>query len=168
MGQMEANNYERAFNQLQGLDEALAQKLPRTINPANANYYTVVLVRKTNDVARERYITTFQIQSFNKRQLEKLQKSFVFLGYNTVIILHDPNRPSPGGAPAPEPEKELPQTPEPAPAKVEEPFDVNKARVAELREFAEDHGIELAEEDLKADIKAKIVAWQEENATEEV
>jgi hypothetical protein len=35
--------------------------------------------------------------------------------------------------------------------------------VAELREFAEDNGIEIADEDLKADIKAKVKAWQAEN-----
>lgn len=156
---MKANNYEHCVAKLNEMQPGLGNTLNPEIKPANKNYYQVVLVRKTNDVKRERYITTFHVQSFNARSFEKLQKGFVFIGYNTFFVLHDPTKQEAPTAPAPAPEP----TPEPKPEPV---FDVNTARVAELREFAEDHNIELAEEDLKADIKKKIKAWQESQTTE--
>jgi len=176
---MKANNYEHAKQKLNELQPGLGETLNPEVKIGNQGHYQIALVRKVNDVKRERYITTFHVQSFNARQLEKLQKGFPFLGYNTTIVVHDPTKQEgqttspeilPGGG-------ELPQGPGPngmegeaknitpgmkAPEKVEEAFDVNTARVAELREFAEENNIELLEDDLKNDIKTKIKAWQDE------
>ena len=157
MRTLTANNYQQAFSQLKAIDEQSAAKLEEVIYDSNKKHFNIILVRKMNDDVRQRYLTTFVVQAFNIRQWEKLQKNYSSMGYSNVIVLHNPyKKVEPASEPAP---KEPKQAPKEA---ISEAFDVDTARVAELREFAEDNGIEIAEGDLKADIKSKVKAWQEE------
>lgn len=92
MRTFKANNYQQALSQLQSIDPSLGPKLQEEIKFENRKHYAILLIRKINDARRERYLTSFNVQFFNSYQWAKLQKGFNYLGYNTLIVLHDPTR----------------------------------------------------------------------------
>lgn len=92
MRTFKANNYQQALSQLQQIDPSLGPKLKEDIDWENRKHYAVLLIKRINDTRRERYLTSFTVQMFNSRQWEKLQKGFSYLGYSTLILLHDPTR----------------------------------------------------------------------------
>jgi len=90
MKTMKASNYSQALKELKKIDENLVSKIAEDINVADSGHYAVILIKKINDVANERYITRAAVQFFNPRAFARLKKNFTTLSYSKIIILHDP------------------------------------------------------------------------------
>lgn len=132
MKTLKANNQNQALNQLKKIDELTPKQIDsiknRTIRELDKDQYHVILVRKVNNIARQKYDVSLLVQQYTDRGFRQLKKSFVYLGFSKMIILHDPSK------------------------KTDE-FDVNKAKKDELIEYAEQNNIDLGEANLVDEIR---------------
>lgn len=90
MSKINANSYELAVKEVKAFDERLAEKVPQTIKAEDKNHYVVLLVRKVNNPAKKRYDVSFNLQTFDKRSIEKATKNVEQNGFDKLIILHNP------------------------------------------------------------------------------
>jgi len=85
-----ASNYGSAFKQMEAIDKDLAKKLPKEVAESDANHYVVALVKRQHIVEQERYETSFNLQQYGEKGFLKISKNFKVLGFNRVIVLHEP------------------------------------------------------------------------------
>lgn len=87
-----ANNYKEAYKALNAVDSVEADKLPKQINENDKDHYVVALIKRINNEALKKYDTQVSIQQFNARAITKLENGLAFLGFDTMIVLHTPEK----------------------------------------------------------------------------
>lgn len=90
MKNLKSNRYEKAVNEIKNLDESLVEKIKSEIKESDKGYFHVAMVKiheRAGSVKNDVSVTT---QPFGLIQFEKLQKNYQFLGYNKLILVHDP------------------------------------------------------------------------------
>ncbi|ALN97246.1 hypothetical protein LIT13_06710 [Flavobacterium psychrophilum] len=90
MKKIQANNYEIAFKEIEAIDKEVANALPKEINESDRGHYVVALVKKTDNPVKKTYETTINIQQFDARGFEKTSKSIAILGFDKMVVLHNP------------------------------------------------------------------------------
>lgn len=93
MKTLKVNRLEQAMKELKaikGITEETIESVKTEIKPRERKLYHVALVKKHNNQAKEEYVTTVVVQSYNDRSFPNLKKNLVYLGINQAIVLHDP------------------------------------------------------------------------------
>lgn len=90
-GTVNANNYKKALAELQAIDPTAT--LPKTIKESNKDYYNVALVQRINNVEKMKYDTKVSVQPFDDRSFEKLARDYKTVGYDYILVLHNPEKP---------------------------------------------------------------------------
>jgi len=76
---------------VKGITTDVIKRVTKEIPVANSKLYNVILIRKINDVVNETYIVKANVVTYNARGFEKVKKNYMYMGYSTMILLHDPS-----------------------------------------------------------------------------
>jgi hypothetical protein len=90
MSQIKANNYQKAFEELKVLDPETAMTLKETIAFDDRFHFHVAMVRISDRPGEAKNEVSVNVQQFHEPGFEKVSKSFRFLGFNNLIVVHDP------------------------------------------------------------------------------
>lgn len=126
MNKIKANNYQQAFKEIEAIDKEVAKALPQEINENDRGHYVVALVKQQDNPVKKKYDVTINIQQYDERGFDKAKKGLAFLGFDKIVILHNPEEVTA--------QANAPQTPAPAtPATPTETVEQIEARIkAEL------------------------------------
>lgn len=92
MKKLKANNYSQASKEIESMDESLVQKLNEEINHDDRKHYHVAMVKIQDRPGQAKNKVSFFIQQYNERAFEKAKKNIAFLGFNKMVVLHDPSQ----------------------------------------------------------------------------
>jgi translation initiation factor 6 (eIF-6) len=90
MSKLKANKYQVAKEQL---SKNKGVVVPEEINENEKDLFHVLIVDVKADRSTLEFVSTGKVQMFNKESFEKAKENFVRLGYELVVIFHDPNLP---------------------------------------------------------------------------
>lgn len=88
-----------------------------------------------------------------------MEKRFSQLGYHSIILLHDPRKKEGTIETPPDGYAEAEEVAEPVLVETKV-FDVNKAKIAEMKEYIAKNKIPHSPTDKKKDLKIRIKEWQ--------
>lgn len=92
MKTFKASNYAQALKEIQSLDSEKAGIVKEEINFEDRAHYHVAMVRITDRPGEAKNEVSVNVQMFHEAGFRKLEKSFPFLGWNKLIVIHDPKR----------------------------------------------------------------------------
>ena len=92
MKTLKVSNYQQALNEINALDSAKAGIVKEDIKFDDRNHYHVALVRITDRPGQAKNDVSVNIQMFHQAGFEKLEKNFQILGFNKLIVVHDPTQ----------------------------------------------------------------------------
>lgn len=90
MNKIKANNYQQAFKEIDAIDKEVAKALPQEINENDRGHYVVALVKQQDNPVKKKYDVTINIQQYDERGFAKAEKGLAFLGFDKMVILHNP------------------------------------------------------------------------------
>lgn len=90
MNKIKANNYQQAFKEIEAIDKEVAKALPQEINENDRGHYVVALVKQQDNPVKKKYDVTINIQQYDERGFAKAEKGLAFLGFDKIVILHNP------------------------------------------------------------------------------
>lgn len=94
-----ATNYEKVVQRLEVIEQenglkkgSLISKISDQIDKKDEKHFCLVMVKKQNNRAMERYEVYATTQFFAQgTPIEKITKNYKLLGFSEVIVLHNPN-----------------------------------------------------------------------------
>jgi hypothetical protein len=92
MKTFKASNYAQALKEIHSLDSEKAEIIKEEINFEDRNHYHVAMVRITDRPGEAKNEVSVNIQLFHEAGFRKLEKNFPFLGWNKLVVIHDPNQ----------------------------------------------------------------------------
>ncbi len=92
MTKIKANRHQQAVLEVEKLDKELVGKINEEINHDDRNHYHVALVRITDRPGEAKNHVSIVVQQFNEPGFAKIEKNFKFLGWNKMIVVHDPRQ----------------------------------------------------------------------------
>lgn len=92
MTKIKANRHQQAVLEVEKLDKELVGKINEEINHDDRNHYHVALVRITDRPGEAKNNVSIVVQQFNEPGFKKIEKNFKFLGWNKMIVVHDPKQ----------------------------------------------------------------------------
>jgi hypothetical protein len=92
MNKIKANNYQQAFKEIEAIDKEVAKALPQEINENDRGHYVVALVKQQDNPVKKKYDVTINIQQYDDRGFAKAEKGLAFLGFDKMVILHNPEQ----------------------------------------------------------------------------
>lgn len=186
MKTLKVSNYQQALKEINALDSEKAGIIKEEINFDDRNHYHVAMVRITDRPGQAKNDVSVNVQMFHESGFQKLEKNFQILGFNKLIVVHDPNQ-NPVEETQTAPQTTPPattKTPEEieaeieakANAKADELFNARLAKmeaekgthdeavkfgetIAEMKAFAELNKIDLSGLKKSEDIKTAIETW---------
>lgn len=183
MSHIKTNNYNQAIKEIGSMDQELIAKIPQEVENKNAKMYHVALVKITPKPGEVKNDVKVTIQQYHQNGFEKIQKSFMFQGFNKLILVHDPSvkkavSPTKEEIEAKrleaekqlaadsleqskklEDQKQEPKEPSQADILEKEYQDAIGGNKPELLDFAKQHGIDLGESSNNDQRKEVITAW---------
>lgn len=91
MKTLKASNLNQAVKELNKIDKSLIEKVDENVKDANKAHYHVILVKVKDRPGQAKNKVTVIVQTYNKAGFEKIKKNFVFQGFSSVVLLHDPS-----------------------------------------------------------------------------
>ena len=152
MKKIQANNYEIAFKEIEAIDKEVANALPKEINESDRGHYVVALVKKTDNPVKKTYETTINIQQFDARGFEKTSKSIAILGFDKMVVLHNPETVEVAAIAPTTPAANDPKT-----------VDLTEFKIDELKAFAKTNEIDIKGLTAKEEIFIALSEWQKDN-----
>lgn len=107
MTKIKANRHQQSVLEIEKLDKELVGKINEEINHDDRNHFHVALVRITDRPGEAKNHVSIVVQKFNEPGFAKIEKNFKFLGWNKMIVVHDPRQ---------NPKEETPMAPAQTPA----------------------------------------------------
>ena len=133
MSKIKPNNLVQAQKEWDAIEGKKKNELTTEINEVDKDLFSVGLVRV--DVVNKKVTKSVNVQIFNKRAFEKIEKSFVYLGYDKIIVLHNP-------------EKQI----ESSNANASEEKSIDEKTLNELKDFAKEKEIDITGLTKKEDV----------------
>ncbi|QHB40973.1 hypothetical protein HWC99_gp42 [Flavobacterium phage vB_FspS_tant8-1] len=90
MKKVQANNFDQAIKELKALDETQVSKVVEQINENESKHFHVLLIQIIDRPGQPKNQIKVVPQIFNKVAFEKIEKNFGYLGYNKIIVVHNP------------------------------------------------------------------------------
>ena len=90
MKKLKSNRYEKAVNEIKNLDENLSSKIVEEIKESDKDHFHVATIKISDRPGQVKNDVSVVTQKLNQIQFDKLQKNFQFLGFNKLILSHDP------------------------------------------------------------------------------
>lgn len=91
MKKIQANNFDQAVKEVKALDETQVSRVVEHIKENESKHFHVLMVQIIDRPGQPKNQVKITSQIFNKVAFEKLQKNFKFLGYNKLIVVHNPS-----------------------------------------------------------------------------
>lgn len=92
MKTLKVSNYQQALKEINALDSTKAGIIKEEINFDDRNHYHVAMVRITDRPGQAKNDVSVNVQMFHESGFQKLEKNFQILGFNKLIVVHDPNQ----------------------------------------------------------------------------
>jgi len=92
MKKFNANRHQLAVTEMEQLDKSQVDKIKEEINFDDRNHYHVAMVKITDRPGEAKNDVSVVVQHFNEQGFEKIKKNFAFLGWNKLIVVHDPSQ----------------------------------------------------------------------------
>jgi hypothetical protein len=92
MKTFKANNFNQALKEIQSLDSEKSGIVKEEINFEDRNHYHVAMVRITDRPGEAKNEVSVNVQMFHEAGFRKLEKNFPFLGWNKLVMIHDPKQ----------------------------------------------------------------------------
>jgi len=92
MKTLKVSNYQQALKEINALDSEKAGIIKEEINFEDRNHYHVAMVRITDRPGQAKNDVSVNVQMFHESGFQKLEKNFQILGFNKLIVVHDPNQ----------------------------------------------------------------------------
>jgi hypothetical protein len=92
MKTFKANNYDQAVKEIDALDKSKTEVIKEDIRFEDRKNFHVAMVRITDRPGEAKNDVSVNVQMFHDQGFVKLQKSFSFLGWNKLVVVHDPRQ----------------------------------------------------------------------------
>jgi hypothetical protein len=92
MKTFKANNYDQAVKEIDALDKSKTEVIKEDIRFEDRKHFHVAMVRITDRPGEAKNDVSVNVQMFHDQGFVKLQKSFSFLGWNKLVVVHDPRQ----------------------------------------------------------------------------
>ena len=89
--EIKPNNLKQALKEIGALDEALVDSVPDKIAKIEEFVFHVLQVKIVTKIGQVKNDVIVSKQTYNKRSFEKFKSSYIYLGFDRIIVLHDPN-----------------------------------------------------------------------------
>lgn len=91
MAKTKTNNYSQATKEIGSMDKDLTEKIPQEIENKDAKMYHVALVKIAQRPGQVKNDVSVTVQQYHQNGFEKIKRSFIFQGFNKLIVVHDPS-----------------------------------------------------------------------------
>lgn len=90
MKKVQANNFDQAIKEMKALDENQVSKVVEQVSEKESKHFHVLLIQIIDRPGQPKNQVKVIPQIFNKVAFEKIEKNFGYLGYNKIIVVHNP------------------------------------------------------------------------------
>lgn len=90
MGNIKTNRYSQAVSEIEKLHKDLLLKVSEEIDEKEKKLFHVLLVKIIDRPGEVTNVVTGKVQKYNRHGFDKIKKNYKFLGFNKLILLHDP------------------------------------------------------------------------------
>jgi len=92
MKTFKASNFDQALKEINSLDPTVSGIIKEEINYDDRNHFHVAMVRITDRPGEAKNEVSVNVQAFHPEGFAKLEKNYSFLGWNKLVIIHDPKQ----------------------------------------------------------------------------